>query len=150
MSHDALTSYLNDHYTGSVGGIDLAKHAAQRYSGSELGTFLAGLEREIEEDRAALRSILAALDARPHRFKYVTAWLGEKGAQLKLRRGPKPLMELEKLCLGIFGKLSGWRALAAAGNPANAPLDDLIARAERQLAAVETHRQAAAARALAR
>jgi hypothetical protein len=73
--HDPLAVYLNDHYTGSVGAIDLVQHAAKRYSGSELGTFLAGLAREIEEDREALRAILAPLDARPHRVKFVTAWL---------------------------------------------------------------------------
>jgi hypothetical protein len=145
--HDPLAVYLNDHYTGSVGAIDLVQHAAKRYSGSELGTFLAGLAREIEEDREALRAILASLDARPHRVKFVTAWLGEKAAQLKQRRAPQPLMELEMLGLGVTGKLMGWRALAAADNPVNAPLEELIGRAERQLAAVEAHRLAAARRA---
>jgi hypothetical protein len=59
-------------------------------------------------------------------------------------------MELETLGLGITGKLMGWRALAAADNPVNAPLEDLVARAENQLAAVEAHRVAAARRAFVR
>ncbi len=140
----SLVTYLNDHYTGSVAAIDLARHGARRYEGSELGVFLAGLEREIEQDRDALRSAMSAVGARPHRAKHVTAWIGEKGMRLKLRRAPQPLMLLETLTLGIHGKLLGWRAQEAAGNPTGAPLGLLIERAEAQLALVEAHRLAAA------
>jgi hypothetical protein len=145
----SLSTYLNDHYTGSVAAIDLVRHGARRYEGSELGVFLAGLERAIEEDRDALRRAMAAAGARPHRAKHATAWIAEKGMRLKMRRGPQPLMLLETLALGISGKLAGWRALAAAGNPVGAPLELLIGRAEEQLAAVEEHRIAAARSALA-
>jgi hypothetical protein len=140
----SLVTYLNDHYTGSVAAIDLVEHGARRYAGSELGAFLAGLAREIEADRDALRAVMGVAGARPHRTKHVTAWIAEKAMRLKMRRDPQPLMLLETLALGIHGKLLGWRALAAAGNPTRAPLDDLIARAESQLAQVEDHRLAAA------
>jgi hypothetical protein len=140
----SLITYLNDHYTGSVAAVDVVKHGARRYAGSELGTFLAGLAREIEADRDALRAIIAAVGARPHRGKHATAWVAAKGMRLKMRRSPQPLMLLETLALGIHGKLLGWRALAAAGNPTGAPLDELIARAESQVARVEERRLAAA------
>lgn len=140
----SLRTYLNDHYTGSVAAIDLVHDGARQHAGSELGDFLAGLAREIEADRDALRAVMAVAGARPHRAKHVTAWLGEKAMRLKMRRAPQPLMLLEMLALGIRGKLLGWRALAAAGNPTRAPLDHLIERAESQLAQVEQHRLAAA------
>jgi hypothetical protein len=148
MSGDLVT-YLNDHYTGSVGAIDIVHQGARRYAGSELGRFLASLEREIEEDREALRRIMDVAEARPHRVKHALAWAGGKAMTVKLRMSPQPLMLLETLSLGITGKALGWRALAAAGNPVHAPLDDLIARAEAQLARVEEHRVAAAGKALA-
>jgi hypothetical protein len=144
----ALEEYLNDHWTGSVGAADLVRHGAERYAGSELGTFLAGLAREIAEDRGALDRAMDAVDARPHRLKHASAWAGARAMRLKLRRGPQPLMLLEMLALGISGKLMGWRALAAAGNPVGASLEDLIERAERQFAAVEEHRVAAARQSL--
>jgi hypothetical protein len=140
----SLVTYLNDHYTGSVAAVDLVKYGARRYAGSELGAFLAGVAHEIEADRDALRAIMATAGARPHRAKHVTAWIGEKAMRLKMLRDPQPLMLLEMLALGIHGKLLGWRALAAAGNPTRAPLDHLIERAESQLAQVEVHRLAAA------
>jgi hypothetical protein len=140
----SLVTYLNDHYTGSVAAIDLVNHGARRHAGSELGGFLAGLAREIEADRDALRKVMAAVGARPHRTKHATAWIAEKGMRLKMMRDPQPLMLLETLALGIDGKLLGWRALAAAGNPTGAPLEELIARAESQLAQLERHRLAAA------
>jgi hypothetical protein len=148
MSGDLVT-YLNDHYTGSVGAIDLARQGARQYAGSELGSFLSTLAREIEEDREALRRMMRVAEARPHRVKHALAWAGGKAMMIKLRMSPQPLMLLETLALGITGTALGWRALAAAGNPVGAPLDDLIARAERQLAGVEEHRLAAARTSLA-
>lgn len=140
----SLATYLNDHYAGSVGAIDLVKDGARRHSGTEVGTFLAGLAREIEQDRESLRRVMAAAGARPHRAKHLTAWFAEKGMRIKMRRAPQPLMLLETLELGITGKLLGWRALEAAGVAVPVALDDLIARAEAQIAAVERHRLAAA------
>jgi hypothetical protein len=140
----SLRTYLNDHYTGSVAAIDLVRDGARRHAGSELGDFLAGLAREIEEDRDALRAMMGVAGARPHRAKHVTAWIGEKALRLKMRRAPQPLMLLETIELGIYGKLLGWRALAAAGNPTRAPLDHLTERAESQIERVELHRLAAA------
>jgi hypothetical protein len=149
MPRDLIT-YLNDHYTGSVGAIDLVQDGARRYSGSELGAFLASLAREIEEDRESLRRMMQTVEARPHRVKHALAWAGGKAMRVKLRMSPQPLMLLETLALGITGKMLGWRALAAAGNPVGAPLDDLILRAQSQLARVEEHRVTAARSSLAR
>jgi hypothetical protein len=155
---DYLAVYLNDHYAGSVGAIELVKRARKEHAGTPLGQFLAELGPQIEADREALRQIMAAAGAKPHVYKYGAAWLLEKLGRFKpngelLRRSPlSPLVELEALATGIAGKEQLWRALQAApGAPtAGHSLDELIARAQAQRAGVEEHHRAAAGQALAR
>ena len=157
MTSEYLAIYLNDHYAGSVGAIELTKRARKEHAGTELGRFLDELGPQIEADQAVLRQIMAAAGAKPHLHKYGVAWLAEKAARLKLnggviRRSPlTPLIELEALATGISGKQQLWNALKATpGAPtAGHTLDELIARAEHQRAAVEEHRLAAARAALA-
>jgi hypothetical protein len=150
--NEFLAIYLNDHYAGSVGAIELVKRARKEHAGTELGRFLAELVPQIETDRQVLRQIMAAAGAKPHIYKYGLAWLAEKAGRLKpngrvIRRSPlSPLVELEALETGITGKELLWRALQAApGTPtAGHSLDELIARAQQQRAGVEEHRRAAA------
>ena len=152
-----LAIYLNDHYAGSVGAVELARRAAGEHEGTELGRLLATLAGEIEEDRQTLRRIMSAAGVRPHVAKYGLAWLGEKVGRLKPNghlRQPSPLsplVELEALATGITGKEMLWRSLRATpGAPtAGRSLDELIARAEDQRARVEAHRLEVAAGALA-
>jgi hypothetical protein len=155
---DLLAIYLNDHYAGSVGAVELIKRGRKEHAGTELGRFLDDLGPQIEADRQALRQIMAAAGARPHLYKYGLAWLAEKAGRLNpngraVRGSPlSPVVELEALEAGITGKEMLWRALQAApGAPtAGHSLDDLIVRAQEQRAAVEQHRRGAAALALAR
>ena len=94
-----------------------------------------------------------AAGARPHLAKITVAWLAEKAGRCKLNRrvmGRSPLspfIELETVEIGIYGKLLLWRALRDRRPPGSTAvdLDDLIARAERQLDEVERHRTAAGA-----
>jgi hypothetical protein len=62
-------------------------------------------------------------------------------------------MAVESLALGVWGKLSLWRALAQVGDQhpaiASVDLDELIARAQNQYDLLERERLAAAKRALA-
>lgn len=147
-----LAIYLNDHYAGSVGAVELIKRGRKEHAGTELGDFLGELGPQIEADREALRQIMAAADAKPHWYKYGFAWLAEKVGRLKpngrLReKSPlSPLVELEALLTGITGKEMLWRALQSTpGAPtAGHSLDDLIERAQTQRAAVEEHRRAIA------
>jgi hypothetical protein len=151
-----LAIYLNDHYAGSVGAVELVKRGRKEHAGTELGTFLGELGAQIEADREVLRQIMAAAGTKPHLHKWGLAWLAEKVGRLKpngrLReRSPlSPLVELEALEAGITGKEMLWRALQATpGAPtAGHSLDDLIARAESQRAAVEEQRVALARAAL--
>jgi hypothetical protein len=94
-----------------------------------------------------------AAGARPNVAKVALAWTAEKLGRLKLngrlvRRSPlSPFVELEVLETGIYGKLLLWHVLRERPTPGSGAvdLDELIVRAERQLAEVERHRLAAGA-----
>jgi hypothetical protein len=153
-----LATYLNDHLAGSTGGIELARRAANENKGNELGEFLSELVVEIEDDQDSLKDIMAALGVGEDRLKIAAGWLLEKvgrlkpNAQLTGYSPLSPLVELEGLVLGIHGKLAMWQALLQIAGPP--PLDagrleELAARAERQIADVERHRLEVARSALA-
>jgi hypothetical protein len=155
---ELLAIYLNDHLAGSMMGIELVKRAAGEHADTPLGGFLSGLAAEIEADRQALRAIMTHVGARESPGKLAIAWAAEKAGRLKLngtllRRSPlTPMLELEALATGIFGKLQLWKALSALDRdwgPAGARLPELIARAEDQLERIEEHRLAAARDAVA-
>ena len=153
-----LAIYLNDHLGGSTTGSELVERIAKEHEGSELGDFATGLAAEIRTDRETLLEIMSGLGVTPDRIKVAMGWATEKLGRLKpngeLReRSPlSPLVELEGLSLGIEGKRSLWVSLAetdAVGERIGRErLRELIARAERQRAAVEEHRITAARRAL--
>ena len=148
-----LAIYLNDHLGGATAGVELAKRALRSNRGSELGTFLESLVTELEEDRQALRSVIAQLGFPPSRAKPALGLAAERLGRLKLNgqlRGYSPLsrlLELEGLTIGIEGKASLWRNLRetpAAERLRDVDLDELLGRAERQQANLEPHRLAAA------
>jgi hypothetical protein len=84
------------------------------------------------------------------------AWVGEKMTRLKtngrlVRRSPlSDLVELEVMYLGVSGKEAGWRTLRIAAEQDDRldvdRLDELIARARRQVATLERLRQEEARR----
>jgi hypothetical protein len=148
---DLLAIYLNDHLAGSTVGLELARRARGSNEDSELGDFLAQLVAEIEQDRAALEDVMAAVGAGHDRLKVAGAWAGEKVGRLKLNGsllGYSPLsrvVELEGLALGVTGKLALWRMLGSIDDPRLAGFDFavLTARAERQRDELERQRLAA-------
>jgi hypothetical protein len=155
MTDNALLGiYLNDHLAGAVAGADLAR----RLAGTErawAGDVLEPLAREIREDQAALREMMAALGVPVRYYKTLAAWAGEKVSRLKLNgrlvsRSPlSRVVELEALRLGVEGKAAGWRTLRtrAEHDPRLDParLDKLISRADEQIEQLERLRVRAAA-----
>jgi hypothetical protein len=150
-----LEIYLQDHYAGSTGGLELAKRSAKANAGSEFGGPLTRVAGEIDDDRDALKRIMARLDVSPAPVKAALAWAAEKAGRAKPNgqiRGYSPLgrlTELEALVGGVSGKLSLWRALQQVAL-SEARLDatqlaDLEARAEDQLARLHELRDRAAA-----
>ncbi|MFL5842299.1 MAG: hypothetical protein ACJ77Z_17770 [Thermoleophilaceae bacterium] len=154
FSSELLPIYLNDHLAGSTFGRDLARRAAGANRDTELGGFLAELASQIEADRALLKDVMARLDVSEDTIKVSAGWLAEKFGRLKLNgrlTEYSPLsrvLELEGLALGVRGKLSLWRTLAAAApdEPRIVDVDfvHLIERAEAQLAGIDAHHARAA------
>lgn len=150
--------YLNDHRAGAVAGVELAKRTLNNNRGTEYEAFLAQLLEDIQQDQLTLDRIIEGSGIPRSPVKPGLAWASEKVGRLKLNgalTGYSPLsrlIELEGLRLGVEGKRCLWRSLRHA-RPADLAvtdeeLDELIARAEAQIEAVEEHRVKAARTAL--
>jgi hypothetical protein len=141
-----LRIYLNDHYAASALGLAVARRTASRNRDSDVGRFLEGLVREIEEDRESLEQIMQALGVPRNRLKEGVAKLGERVGLLKLNgqiRGYSDLsrvLELEFLRAGIDAKRALWISLRESGRAVPVDLGGLIERAERQRDQIEPHR----------
>jgi hypothetical protein len=154
-----LAIYLNDHRAGATVGVELARRSAVSNRGSGYGRFLDELAAEIRSDREALIEIMRSLRVGVDRVKVSAAWAVEKLGRLKLNGrllGYSPLsrlVELEAVTLGVAGKLAMWRTLEQLGPDrpelSKAALQDLIARAQRQLESLEEQRRNAVTDALA-
>lgn len=140
--------------------LELLAHLERVHAGEPFQQFAAGLRAEIEEDKAELERLARSLGVEQSAARQVTAWVGEKIAQVKLRlddvsgNGSFRLFEaLEALSLGIEGKRSLWAALrqVAGTSPALQAVDydRLEARAVDQRARVDARRLEEAAVALA-
>ena len=159
LGRDYLKIYLEDHYAGATGGLDLARRTAGANSGTPYGDVLERIAREIEEDRDSLRAIMTDLGVGPDRMKVAAAWAGEKLGRLKpnghiASYSPySRVLEFEGLIIGITGKRSLWRALkhvaAQESRLREEELDLLIERADRQIADLEEQRLKAVSEAVA-
>jgi hypothetical protein len=157
-----LGIYLNDHLAGSTAGVRLARRLARRHAATAFGGDLASICREIEEDRAALRAVLARLGVSERRHKIVGGWLAELLGRAKangrvLSRSPlSTVIEVEALRLGVEGKRLAWSTLStAARHDAElgleaAEFDALADRAADQAARLEEMRTRAVREALSR
>jgi hypothetical protein len=158
MNDKLLGIYLNDHLAGAALGVELAKRVVSNNEGTTYASFLVEIEREIEQDKAALEQLMDTLVVPKDRIKQGAAWVAEKFGRLKLNgqvTGYSPLsrlLELEGLMLGVTGKLALWSALKdiADHDPrlAVADFDTLIERAVAQRTGLEEQRRQAAEEAL--
>lgn len=158
MNRKNLAIYLNDHLAGAIAGVELAKRAAGSNEGNEYGDFLAKLVIEIEEDQVALLQLMEQLGIRKDLLKDAAAWMGEKVGRLKLNgqlvgySDLSRLIELEGLYLGVQGKLSLWTNLKSLNlqdvGSTGIDLNELISRAENQIASIADYRAKAAETAL--
>jgi hypothetical protein len=122
MEH--LGSYLNDHLAGSVSALELLDRLIDTYQEKPLGRFFEELRIEINADQETLKELIAKLDEKESAVRKAGAWIAEKISRAKIqlsetREGEMGLfLALEALALGIQGKRSLWRALAAASQTA--------------------------------
>jgi hypothetical protein len=143
-----LSIYLNDHFAGSVMGVELARRISGHHEGTEAGRVLAAVRDEIEADQETLKRLIERLGFEQSRLKPAGAWVLERLGRLKLNgqlRGLSPLgrmVELEELGAGITGKMMLWRALERSLGQTVPGFDfaALAARAESQRERVEALR----------
>jgi hypothetical protein len=143
-----LTTYLNDHLGGAQVAIQVLESMREQHDDPRFREFARNLIPEIQADDVALRSIVEKIGASPSTAKRAGGWLLEKAARLKLGHTGSTNFEtfesLELLALGIFGKLSLWKALQSASKRDHRlhqfDFDDLILRAEQQYEQVERQR----------
>jgi hypothetical protein len=115
-----LSSYLNDHLAGSVAARELLDRLIDTYKETPLERFFRELRDEIEADQETLKELIASLGEEESAVRKAGAWIAEKfsRATIQLSETGKGQMglffALEGLALGIRGKQSLWRALAAA------------------------------------
>lgn len=152
---DALATYLNEHLASSGAALRLLERLREQQRGQELGEFADELLVEIQQDHAALKSMIRRIDAKPSTVRMSLGWLTESASSQKLRLNEDPLglfELLELLALGVLGKWSLWQALAvvAESQPALQDVDFnyLIKRANVQHRDIERHRLAIAVQAL--
>ena len=139
---DLLGIYCNDHLAASTGGVELVSRMLSRHRGTPFEPRLEELLDELREERAVLRSSMAALGLPVRQYKQVASWVGEKVARLKLNghvlsRSPlSDLVEFEFIATAVLAKRCGFetlRVVAAADPRLDAPLiDRLIAQADKQ------------------
>ena len=159
MNAKHLTTYMKDHFAGSVAAVELLDHLISFSRGKTHEPFLIQLRQEVAEDQEALRGLLHDLDSARGTLRDATAFVSEKLARIKLlledpSGGQLALLEkLETLALGIDGKRALWRSLLAVAEeiPAlhNVDLVGLDQRAGDQRDRVEDLRVEAAREAFA-
>jgi hypothetical protein len=115
-----LPSYLNDHLAGSVAALELLDRLIETYEARSLGVFFQELRRQVEADQDTLKELIHKLGSDESTGRKAAGWMAEKLTRPKIslsktRAGEMGLfLALEALVLGITGKHSLWRALAAA------------------------------------
>ena len=155
MAADELATYLNDHLAGSTTGVELARRLQRDHQGTPLGTVMAELAEEVEQDRATLQDLMERLGVDRSTLRQAAGAVAERLARLRtgerLTGSPhlSRLLETELLSLGVEGKLLMWKVLAAAAAAdarlAATDFGRLIDRARSQRERLEPHRLAAAA-----
>jgi hypothetical protein len=141
-NQDLLGIYCNDHLAAATGGIELVSRMLGQHRGTAHEAKLQELLDELREERAALRSSMAALGVPVRQYKQVASWVGEKLARLKLNghllsRSPlSDLVEFEFIATAVLAKRCGFETLrvaASADKRLDAELlDRLIAQADKQ------------------
>jgi hypothetical protein len=144
---DFLAIYLRDQLALGVGWRELARRAQRNNDGTEMGDVLRAVADGIAEDVDTLRRIMDRLGIRADPVRTGLAILGERVGRLKPNGrlvSFSPLSrfeELELLTMGLAGTTQLWTTLrdlaGLEGRLPDVDLDELLARAEGQRAALE-------------
>jgi hypothetical protein len=139
---ELLGIYCNDHLAAATGGIELVSRMLGVHRGTHFEPRLEQLLDELREERAGLRSSMAALGLPVRQYKQIASWVGEKLSRVKLNgyvlsRSPlSDLVEFEFIATAVLAKRAGFetlREIAAVDSRLDgALLDRLIAQADKQ------------------
>jgi hypothetical protein len=156
---DYLSTYMQDHRAGAEMGSDLVARLRDENLGTPYEDFLMLLAQDIERDVATLESIMERFGVDKAMLKTAGAKIGEKLARLKPNEqltGYSPLsrvVEFEGLRSGVQGKLALWDSLYEISETDDRldpdELQNLVERAENQLAGLREHHRIAAREAFA-
>lgn len=148
INHENYSSYLNEHYLGSEGGVNAFKAAAATWSDTPHEIAFESLCQQVMADREDLRRIINDLGYRPHPFKHLLTHavrvLGRINPinLLRRRRTGVAQVELEVLVGMLRAKLTMWETLllVSAKDPRldTGLLEDLHRRAMEQIDQVRT------------
>lgn len=114
---ELLGVYCNDHVAAATGGIELVVRMIGRWRGTPYEEPLEQLLDELREERAGLRSTMAALGLPVRQYKQVATWVGEKLTRAKLNgrvlsRSPlSDLIEFEFIATAVLAKRAGFETL---------------------------------------
>lgn len=148
-----LTIYLRNHEAAASAGTDLFARMSRSQADRPWGPGLVDVAVEVAEDLRTLRGLLRAWGVRPDAASGLALRAGERVGRLKpngrvVRRSPlSDLVEVEAGLDAVHAKAAGWQALQAShALDAPADLDELVRRADDQLARMRTiHATVAAA-----
>ena len=119
-NHDLLGIYCNDHLAAATGGIELVSRMLGEHRNTQYEAKLEQLLDELREERAGVRTSMAALGLPVRQYKQVGAWVGEKLSRAKLNghvmsRSPlSDLVEFEFIATAVLAKRAGFETLRAA------------------------------------
>ncbi|MEI4274128.1 hypothetical protein TEK04_20580 [Klenkia sp. LSe6-5] len=133
MDLEPLRIYCNDHLAASAGGIALVRRMLDHHRDDGYEQQLRQLLAELQEERAALRSTMAALGIGPSRAKQVLVRVAERVSRLKPdgRLGRSPLstvIEFEFLTGAVLLKRAGFETLLGVSEVDHRVDAELVAR----------------------
>ena len=138
---DKLETYLNDHLTGSIVALDLARRRASTQGDDRFGTFLRTFVRDVEQDQKVLRRVMESVGATPRVTRELlgtaASWLDSIRGAFSMPGAPNLVRDLELLIMGVRGKQLIWTSLERLGHTTDPPLPELKARARDQIAGLE-------------
>jgi hypothetical protein len=117
LDKGTLFGYLDTHLLGATNGVRLFEAASRSWEGTESGAVLAGLARDISEERDALRTLITALGHRPGRAKMAVAHGSAVVSRVnpvnlfRRRSGEGAQLEFEALQSLLRGKEALWDTL---------------------------------------
>lgn len=152
-----LKIYLNDHLAASLAVLELAGRCRDNNPEGPLPAFLERFQKEIDEERGAVKEILSRIGGMEDPAKLAAAWLLEKAGRFKLNgkllgySDLSRLEELEAIVIGVRGKIALWKVLLELAETderlRGVGLGPLLQQGERQHEEAETFRRKAAMRA---